>query len=249
MQPAIPENVTLAIDIETVALPLDLAALPEPVVAYGNTKDPAKRAEKLAEAQRRRHDLAALDPHCSRVLALGLAWPDGDRLLTDCLLPASLAPADLSSTEPDLLARAWYALSRAAHVVTFNGAAFDLPFLRRRAAIQRICPTNAVTIDTNKYRTAAANPAPPPGVIPHTDVYQLLTQSEVGNGTTNPLGLPRTLHAYAERLLGKLPPYELDKGALLSHWEAGDIDDITTLASWDAATTLQLYSHLQPYYP
>lgn len=122
----------LVFDIETAPLPDDqLAAMLPPfdpaAVKVGNIKDPAKIAEKIAEAEANHafdfKDKAALSATTGRVLAIGCQL-DGE--------PSILHNED----ERDLLHDFWGATladhQRFVPIVGFNTHLFDLPFLIRR---------------------------------------------------------------------------------------------------------------------
>ncbi len=139
-------------DIETGPLPEKelLAMLPpfDPAeVKTGNLKDPAKVAEKIAEArenhQRDFIERAALDPLTGRVLAIGVlrVTPAYD----DHAGELNREPADLAGEfsviahddEKTLLCYFW-AMVRGDHgrlnpLIGFNSNLFDLPFLIRRS--------------------------------------------------------------------------------------------------------------------
>lgn len=132
------------LDIETGPLAeTELAALLpafDPAeVKVGNLKDPAKIAEKIAEAeatQRREFfENAALDPLTGRVLAIGMLDAESREGLI--LGDNSVAPPGTDGMETEMLFQFWDRLRgemcRLHAVVGFNIFAFDLPFLIRRS--------------------------------------------------------------------------------------------------------------------
>jgi uncharacterized protein YprB with RNaseH-like and TPR domain len=132
---------TCIFDIETGPLPeAELEAmLPkfDPAeVKVGNIKDPAKIAEKIAEAEaNHRKDFfekAALDPLTGRVLAIGLH--DGNDME-----PFSVIASD---SEESILTEFWIKvrgdMGRVNQMIGFNTHLFDLPFLIRRSWKHRV---------------------------------------------------------------------------------------------------------------
>ena len=140
----------LFFDIETGPLPESelLAMLPpfDPAeVKTGNIKDPAKIAEKLAEAaanhKRDFIDRAALDPLTGRVVAIGvqIETPAFDR--ESGTVNRSLAGSEFQmityDDEAEILRAFWSHVrgdgTRLNTVIGFNSNQFDLPFLFRRS--------------------------------------------------------------------------------------------------------------------
>jgi hypothetical protein len=142
---------TIVFDVETGPLPEAelVAAMPafDPAeVKTGNLKDPAKIAEKIAEAevsQRRDFfDKAALDPLTGRVVAIGVLCfeargefgPDfkkPDR----CLI---LGHEDEAETLREFWDLTRGEMGRLNPLIGFNIFGFDLPFLIRRSWKQRV---------------------------------------------------------------------------------------------------------------
>lgn len=154
----------LYFDAETV--PTDAAmALPYPREERkhpGNISRPETVAKWYEEDEQRWHDerpkTCALSPRTGRVLAIGFAFNDND--------PASVV-AEHESGEAALLRVFWEAVDAAnGEIVTFNGCAFDVPYLLTRSWKHRVTPSiSLATIDNwkSKYRT-----------FPHCDVFQAL---------------------------------------------------------------------------
>jgi len=228
----------IALDIETAPTPEQLALIPQPEVKTGNLKDPAKIKEKEDGARAEQLSKAALDPHFSRILAVALAHPEraGFPISRVIIRDRTGNAADQDAAERDLLCQVWQVLGASAdQIVTFNGAGFDIPYLMRRSLLLGVRPVR-IEID----RHVVCDPA-----SSHLDVFQLLQRWEVGNGFVgNPLSISHTLQFYAAVILGKKPPYDVDKSAL------ADLPDatITELALWDAQTTLELAEVVAAHY-
>ena len=141
---------TIIFDVETGPLAEgELSALLPPFdpaeVKTGNLKDPAKIAEKLAEAEvnhrRNFFDNAALDPLTGRVVAIGM-------LVFDELSEAGPAMDSGKCViighddEPRTLREFWRytqaEMGRMNPIIGFNIFTFDLPFLFRRSWKQRV---------------------------------------------------------------------------------------------------------------
>jgi hypothetical protein len=211
--------------------PEKVASMPEPEVLTGNLKDPAKIAEKVAEAKRKQIDKAALDPHFARVLAIGTAVRDGDKIAADVDILQRGEVLDVA--ERRLLVSFWDRVrSRPDNrFATFYGSRFDIPFLYRRSLLLGVRPAR---IDCHPYRVAEAD-------AEHLDVQQWLGQSECGDCH------PHTLQWYAAAILGDACPYEVDKTKLADIWQAGDDETIKLLCGWDVFETLRLAELIHQY--
>jgi predicted PolB exonuclease-like 3'-5' exonuclease len=231
--------IRLALDIETDAMPERIPELPEPEVAIGNLKDPDKIKEKIATAKRNQIARMALDPHFARVLAWAVVIKDEGHEL-GMSAHVRIPGPDQPTAERNALNALWGHLSGAEQLYTFNGAAFDLPFLYRRSLLLGVRPC-AIEIDKYKVRNFAGS---------HVDLYQLLQHWEVGNGRDNPLGYAHNQAFYAKAILGITPPYpDLDKSRLGDLYADGDLDTIHQLVTWDAAATWKLAERLHAVYP
>ena len=131
---------TFVFDVETSTLPeSELAALLPPFdpteVKVGNLKDPAKIAEKIADAEAsHRRDFfekAALDPLTGRILAIGLLDHGGGEFRV------------ISDDDEAAILREFWDVCRGENgyineMIGFNTHAFDLPFLVRRSWKHRV---------------------------------------------------------------------------------------------------------------
>jgi len=126
---------TIVFDVETGPLAeSELSALLPPFdpaeVKTGNLRDPAKIAEKIAEAEANHRrdfvDRAALDPLTGHVVAIGLLYPDSGEV--DVIGQVN---------EAETLREFWDVcrgeMGRVNQMIGFNTHAFDLPFLIRRS--------------------------------------------------------------------------------------------------------------------
>ena len=228
----------LVFDIETAPTPDQLDAIPEPDVKHGNTKDPNRIATKEACARTAQLTKAALDPHFSRVLAIGMTVrkAPGEEPKSKVLIAGRTAPPDYEETV--VLAAFWEIVAKYDRYATFYGSGFDIPFLMRRSLLLRVAPR---LIDIGKYTTI--NPE-----SEHLDVFRLLQQWEPGNGQSNPLQIKHDLSFYAKTICGLECPYDVDKSKLGELHAAGDFETITQLVAWDAATTLALVERVSGHY-
>lgn len=219
----------LAFDIETMPDPERLCYMPAPEVALGNLKDPAKIAEKEAEAKRRQVERAALHPHFGRVLCISVAERSKDECFDDepVVAHTSLIAAATDDAERDLLRWFWDRARQSKNYVTFNGAAFDVPFLLRRSLLLGVRPAR---IETGKYRVTD------PG-CEHLDLCRLLNGDE-----SDPCGISRNLRWYANEILHEDCPYssEFDKTDMGKLLAAGQLDIIRQVCSWDCSATLRI---------
>lgn len=223
----------VAIDIETMANPALVALLPEPEVALGNLKDPEKIASKTAEAKDRQIKRAALDPHCSEVLAIGIANYLDDAGAIDAYVHMRVNKT--ADDERRIIYEVWDAVHNASQVVTFNGAGFDMPFLLRRSLLLNITPPR---IELNKYRVTSADSS-------HLDLCELLRQTDCGD--CHPGNL-----AYWTKLLlpgdSDLWDTGVDKSRLREMWESGELAPIVVGCRNDVVATLRLRERLMSVY-
>ena len=119
-------------DIETIPNTSMIARLPKPDVKAGNLKDPAKIAEKEAAARAEQIEKMALSPLWGRVCAW-VGAEDAETVHAECLT------AETDAEEARIVEEAFRTLSKG-RIVTYNGKAFDLPFLYRRAVLLGIDP-------------------------------------------------------------------------------------------------------------
>ncbi len=223
----------LAFDIETQADPAKIACMADPEVALGNTKDPAKVAEKIAEARVKQIDKAALDPHLSRVMCISVGQRDGIHPDSEIKSETTIRKHpfhddyNVDDAESSLLVWFWDRVRLHKHFVTFNGAGFDLPFLLRRSMLLGVRPCR---IECGKYRVTE------PG-CEHLDLYQLLSEAYGCYSASK-----QNLHFYAKEILKEEPTYgeDLEKGALGRMFEAGQHDKISEVCAWDCSATLRI---------
>lgn len=121
-----------AFDIETMPNSSKVGSLPEPDVKLGNLKDPAKIEEKIAEARTEQIAKMALNPLYGRICAAVFVAPGANGELESL----RFAAGDDDAEEAALIAGCFGVLRLdSARIVTWNGIAFDLPFLFKRAVI------------------------------------------------------------------------------------------------------------------
>lgn len=231
----------IGIDIETAANPERVAELPPPDPALGNLKDPVKIQEKLDAARASQLRRMALDPHFGRIVCVtvGLEEECQERWLRTHLLTA------LGDVEERALLQWLFdqiAIPGVLQHVTFNGEAFDLPFIMRRALLLRVSARNLIF---------------PSSYLPrpddhHLDVFRLLERTDVGNGRSGGSSgvAARTLSFYARTLLGwEEPPWgDVDKTDLAALIGTPDAQRIALGNQWDVRATLALAQLVTRYY-
>lgn len=117
----------IAFDIETIPNTGMIGNLPEPEVKTGNLKDPAKIAEKIAEAKADAVAKMALNPLYGRVCAW-VAAEDTESVGMGCLTEET--DADETRVIEEL-----FQLLSGKRIISYNGNGFDLPFVYRRAVL------------------------------------------------------------------------------------------------------------------
>jgi DNA polymerase elongation subunit (family B) len=222
---------TIALNIETAANPALLEALPELDVKVGNTKDPAKIAEKKEEARLKQLSHMALDPFLGQVLCVSLATRklSADGQTSNLKVATAIA---IDHSEPSLLEWTWKHLAgkpdEPVQVVTFNGVGFDLSFLQIRSLCQHI---DCAHVECNKYKVQDPNGS-------HCDLMVLLHELHNSVRTT-----PRTLSFYVAELLHEPWPHkDIDQtqlGTLLK--TEGGPETIKALCEWNVTRTLMLH--------
>ena len=146
----------IALDIETIPNPAAVALMPEPEVKTGNLKDPAKIAEKVAEAKLAQTEKAALDPLTARIAcfaAVGTKTPESEVTEVSSTITEATDDAERDIVQflmkilgtPDL------------RLITCNGFEFDIPMIYKRAMLLGVSPKNfsapPLTAWTRKYNT------------------------------------------------------------------------------------------------
>jgi len=227
----------LAIDIETAPALDKLDQLPEPEVALGNLVDPTKIAAKKAAARQEQVGRMALDPHFGRIISIAVARRTADRDVPQSVVFQKAEDHDQYDGERAVLLAAWTMISEhTGGYATFNGAAFDLPYMVRRSILLGV---PVYKMPTGKYQTCDSKSE-------HLDVYNVLA-----NSSSNPLRLPQTLAYYAKALLGRVCPHDVDHATLGDLFASGEDGRriVAEVNEWDAESTLLLAELCERYYP
>ena len=146
-----------AFDIETMPSSAKISELPDPEVRLGNLKDPAKIAEKQAEARAEQVAKMALNPLYGRIICAVFCAESA---------PLRLTAGDDDEEERELIAGCFKVLRQGTtRLTTWNGIGFDLPFLFKRALLLRIpIPKTVGSLDRWCKRYATT---------PHADLMQI----------------------------------------------------------------------------
>ena len=144
------------LDIETYPNTDMVDKLPEPKVAYGNTKDPEKRAIKLAEARAEQVDKMALNPLFGRVACVGVN--------DTCHMVSKINDDESEAALLKEIQEKYLTVGQEHTIVTWNGMGFDFPFLYKRVAILKcfIHGTHRLSWWMRRYNTR-----------PHCDLMQV----------------------------------------------------------------------------
>lgn len=226
----------LALNIETAVNKHRLHLLPEPEVALGNLKDPAKIEEKIAEAKRKQLEMLALDANFARVVAVSFSVRELPEKPVKTWGTVRAATGDDTTDERTLLAWAWDQIAAWPALCTFNGAGFDIPFLLRRSLLLNV---QVKRVDCHPYRVI--DPA-----AEHLDVCKLLQNYDTGNSN----GYRKGLEFYAGLILGEQRPADMTpgKGEIGELWDAGQYDAIRAVCNWNAEMALRLAEAVSPVY-
>ena len=133
----------IVIDVETAPLP-NAADYFEPVEADSRLVDPVKIAASLAGKTAAQQDKAGLDWNTGRIVALGWWTAEGGVHSRTC-------PSE--ADERAFISELWQ-IARQRTIVTYNGRAFDLPYLIQRSRYLGIAHP---TLDLRPYGGGQGN--------------------------------------------------------------------------------------------
>lgn len=215
-----------SIDIETIPNNDLIQSLPEPEIAIGNIKDPAKIEEKRKEAKQKQIDKMALSPFYGRICSFS-ACGESEKYF-------KVIPEISDAAEIELVSHILESLIVGApetnRIITWNGYSFDFPFIYKRAACLKIplpagCP--GLGYWTRKYSQN-----------PHCDLMQELA----GWQTENRVGLDEA----GKQFLG-VGKSEHDFTKFITMIQEGNGNEIGTYNLGDAELTYNVYNFLSPY--
>lgn len=213
--------IEIVLDIETIRdlnQPDELLDFRESKVkADARTKDPEKIAAQIAEKKAELYSKDGLDPNYGKICCIGLCFPPDE-------------PYTLIQTERTILRDLFKDISTKAtagepvEVITFNGIAFDIPFIYHRCAMLGIKITNPI------YSS------------PYTDVALLLEHNYRFK-----TGFPQhSLEEYA--LINKIPYYADASGKdVQTLWDTGQYEEIRKHCESDVKVTWELYKKYESY--
>lgn len=197
----------LVVDIETVALPL------EPDVAEcltRNCKDDAEKAEELGKA--------ALWPVTARLACIGILNPASDQ-----------GTCFYDNNETTVLREFWKIAPKYQRIVTFNGRAFDIPFIIARSAMLGVIPSRRDLVG-NRF-----------SAFPHCDLLDQFTFY----GATRKF----PMHVYC-RAFGIDSPKKdgMDGSKIGELYAAGEMGKIVAYNTDDLKGTAALFKVWQKFY-
>lgn len=139
----------ISFDIETIPNTSMLDRLPEPDVKLGNLVDPAKIQAKKDEAKKSQVSKMALDPFFGRIAAIAF--------VSDANEFSAVIETDSDDQERLLVQKCMLFFGTDdARFASWNGKAFDAPFIFKRALMLGIDPWNfnapPLPSFTNKYK-------------------------------------------------------------------------------------------------
>lgn len=234
----------IAIDIETLPLAAALA-LPYPEADRqppGNYKTEEAitkwRTNDRAEWEAGRIKTYSLNPRFGRVAAVGFwteTWKFGQPEVVDGVRfavrrQAFSLTARTEAEEAELLCNVWAKIGTATTLLTWNGLAFDLPFLVQRSILVGITPPRGLRVADYLRRYSTT---------PHCDVKQVLLNWPSGHPKGEGLG------EWAEALgLGGKTAHGSEVYAMA---ERGEWDAISQYAADDARLTYQIAERVAPW--
>jgi predicted PolB exonuclease-like 3'-5' exonuclease len=215
-------------DLETIPNLELIPTLPEPEVALGNTKDPDKIKEKIAEAKRKQIDRLGLSPLTGRICSMSFYGETPESRLFYTI------PEISDAAEIELINLVFAGLcvgkEETNKIITWNGHSFDFPYLYKRAAILRIpiprdCP--GLRYWTKRYDSTV-----------HCDLMQELSGWEKSETIS--------LDTAARMFLGKQKT-KRDYATYCELIEKGEGEKIGIDNLCDTELTYELYQLLEPY--
>ncbi|MFW6048713.1 MAG: ribonuclease H-like domain-containing protein [Candidatus Bipolaricaulota bacterium] len=218
----------LAVDIETVGVSWN--DLDEETRTYLMHRGRTDRTEEETK------DRLALNPGTGRVVAIGMWRPDEDKggllLETEADSPEAewVSLEDNRSiyrgSETQILEEFWrYVSSGVGRIITYNGRAFDGPFLTLRSALLGVKPTRSFLPYRYSFRR-------------HCDLAEVVSF----HGAR---GL-ETLDFWCRRAGIGSPKSELDGSQVGAAYQRGEIEKIGEYCLRDARATAKLFEVLKP---
>jgi len=215
----------ISLDIETIPNEDMIQYLPEPEVKTGNLKDEAKIQAKIEQAKEKQIADMALNPFFGRVASYSFVNSEGD---TSSVIENPIDDKSESFIIECLLGLITGVIQSDNTIVTWNGNAFDLPFIYKRAMMLGVelpedCPVLSQL--TKRYT-----------VHPHLDLALAL------NGWQNYL----SLNSVAMPLLreGKI---DFDVTLIKSMIENGEGDKVLQYNRHDAELTYRICEKASKY--
>jgi hypothetical protein len=231
--------VNFVLDIETI--PRDLAAEPRKVQEYvweravrraGGGPDltldaylAGEGGEAAPAARREVERYMALRPEFGRVVCIGMGHDARGRGDLETKALVARGEAD----ERGILEGFWEAVrgGRDRRFVTYNGLAFDLPFLLRRSVYLGVPPT-------------AGLPLRPFALDAHFDVMRALSNWERADAVR--LDIVAALLGLAKS------PEGMEGSQVLGLWRAGRHDDIAAYCLGDVRLAYEIFLRIEPYF-
>jgi len=232
--------VNFVLDIETI--PRDLRAEPRKIQEYVwervvRRTDPEGTGPRLDDFLARMEDDAyaglrqdlerymALRPEFGRIVCIGMGHDGRGRGELETKAITARAVED----EPRIL-EAFWEVTRSARdwrFVTYNGLAFDLPYLIRRSIYAGVPPSTGL-------------PLRPYSPDTHFDVMRVLSNWERADAVR--------LDVVAELLgLQKWPP-GMEGSQVLGLWRAGRVDEIEAYCLGDVRLAYEIFLRVEPYF-
>lgn len=223
----------LVFDIETVGYELESLSetQQEFLLRYINDSERDKsKEEQIDEAKR----YLSLYPFTAKIVALGMLNSDTKKtmVLYEGEEEEKWSSEDnlsiyKSMSEVKMLECFWKYIKKSKRVVTFNGRAFDIPFIMMRSAINKIKPS--INIIKNRFDTSF-----------HIDILEQFTFY----GIVKKFNLDFYCHSFGI----ESPKSKGITGMEVKElYKAGRIKDIAVYCSKDVKATFQLYNIWQNY--
>ena len=206
------------LDLETIANPDAIAALPE-VHGRTGTKDPDKIQAQIKAGQKKQIEDLGKNPH-TNIICVGSFQDFKTKEMTSFVLDEDL-------NEGQLLTDIWNFLYDYNYFVSFNGKAFDCECLRFHSMLHKVEPS--VTISQEKYKQEN-----------HCDVRMVFAKNnEFAKGQQG---------FFTQMLLGEGKPDGVDGSFVQHMWDCGQYEEVKEYCEDDVAKLGRLYERMIGYY-
>ena len=221
----------IALDIEVIPNESMVDMLPEPEVAIGNLRDPLKIQAKIEEVKKKQKEKLGLDPITGRICSFAIYGDNEDERFYK-FIPDTSESSEIALVTDLLEVLKIGNKEKPLHIITWNGIAFDFPYIYKRAALLNIVlPDNVPGMSywTKKYINT-----------PHCDLMQWWNNWGHSSGNAK--------LDYIGRVFLGAGKTERDYNTYLDLIKKGEGEKIGVDNLCDVEITYKLYKKLENYF-